>query len=138
MLKPGGRYLFNTWSAVAQNPHVGITLAVLANRYPRQSSWLIDRVAYGYHDPAAIRADLAAGGFKDCRIDTVTLAGPVLSAEAAAIGYCQGTPIRGEILAQDPDGLQPTTEEVARALAARYGTGAFEIPITALVVEVTR
>ena len=42
--------------------------------------------------------------------------------------------MRGEIEARDPDGLQAATDAAADALAARFGTGAIEAPMQALVI----
>ncbi|MFC7541660.1 hypothetical protein ACFQU2_22365 [Siccirubricoccus deserti] len=85
-----------------------------------------------------IRADLAAAGFPDCRIEAVALRGPVASAEALATGFCQGTPMRTELEALDPDGLPRATEAAAAAIAAQYGSGAFEAELSAFVVEAGR
>ena len=79
-----------------------------------------------------------AGGFPDCRIDIVTLQCPVASAEAAATGFCQGTPTRGELEALNPNGLQLATQAATAAIAAQYGNTAFDVPLCALVVEAFR
>lgn len=138
VLKSGGRLLFNCWASVADNPLVAATLRGLSSRYPRHGSWFLERTPHGYNDPEAIRRDLLAAGLEDCRIDVVTRQGAVASAEAAAIGLCQGTPMRAEIEALDPNGLQPATQAAAAAIAAQYGTAAFDVPLCALVVEVFR
>jgi SAM-dependent methyltransferase len=138
VLKSGGRFLFSVWGSVADNPLSAVALAGLSRRYPQQQSWFLERVPCGYHDPAVIRADLAAGGFAECCIETVDLRGPVASAQAVAIGFCQGSPMRGEIEALDPAGLQAATEAAAAAIAERYGSGAFETPMRALIIETVR
>jgi len=53
-----------------------------------------------------------------------------------AIGFCQGTPMRGEIEAQAPGaaGLQAATNVAAAALAAEFGDGPIEAPMQALVI----
>jgi SAM-dependent methyltransferase len=138
VLKPGGRFLFNCWGRVADNPVIAVALEGLSRRYPQHQSWFMERTPHGYSDPAVIRADLAAAGFPDCRIETLALRGPVASPEALATGFCQGTPMRTEIEALDPGGLPQATAAVAAAIAAQYGSGAFEAQLSALVVEVTR
>ena len=61
------------------------------------------------------RADLAAAGFSGCRIETVTLSGPVASAHAPAIGFCQGSPMRGEIEAAPSFGSGGADDEIVGA-----------------------
>jgi hypothetical protein len=51
---------------------------------------------------------------------------------------CQGTPLRGEIEARDPDGLAVATAAATGALQARFGTGPFENRMSALVVTAHR
>jgi SAM-dependent methyltransferase len=135
VLKPGGRFLFNCWGSVADNPVVAVTLDTLGRLYPRHRSWFMERIPHGYIEPVMIRADLAAAGFPDCRIETRALCGPVASAEALATGLCQGTPMRTELESLDPEGLERATAAAAAAIAAQFGSGAFEAELSALVVS---
>jgi hypothetical protein len=55
-----------------------------------------------------------------------------------AIAYCQGTPLRSEIEARDAAGLEAATRQAAEALARRFGAGAIEGRIQALVITASR
>jgi SAM-dependent methyltransferase len=138
VLKSGGRFVFNVWDSVENNPIVSATLEGLSRRYPQHKSWFLERTPCGYRDREVIRADLAAGGFTDCRIETVVLRGSAASPMAPAIGLCQGSPMRSEIEALDPTGLEEATKSAARAIAERFGSGAFETELSALVIETAR
>lgn len=138
VLKPGGRFVFNVWGSVAENPIVEATLSGLSRRYPSHESWFLERTPCGYRDPVMIRADLAAGGFADCRIETVALRGVAASPVALAIEFCQGSPMRAEIEALDPTGLHDATQVAAEAIAERFGDGVFETTLSALVIETSR
>jgi SAM-dependent methyltransferase len=138
VLKPGGRFLFNVWESLSGNPLSNAILAGLSQRYPRHPSWFLERTPHGYRNPDSIRSDLAAGGFANCRIETVALRGRVPSASALAIGLCQGSPMRAEIEALDPTGLEAATEAAADAVAARFGKDAFETELGALVIEAAK
>jgi hypothetical protein len=50
----------------------------------------------------------------------------------------QATPLRNEISARDASGLDEATQKAAGALARRFGTGAIEGRIQALVITATR
>jgi SAM-dependent methyltransferase len=138
VLKPGGRFLFNVWERVADNPVSAATLQGLSRRHPDHGRWFLERTPHGYRDPAIIRSDLAAGGFADCRIETVKLKGWAASPAALAEGFCQGTPMRAEIEALDPTGLEAATAAAAEAIAERFGKGAFETDLCALVIETAK
>jgi hypothetical protein len=56
------------WDSVAKNPIVAATLMGLSRLYPQHPSWFLERTPCGYRETDIIRADLAAGGFADCRI----------------------------------------------------------------------
>jgi len=134
VLKPNGRYVFNVWDSLAHNPVTDIVVSAMATRYPNDPPRFLARVPHGYHDEAAIRSDLAAAGFTNISIETVTLPSRAASHRDPAIGFCQGTPMRSEIEALDPGDIQAATDAAAAALAARYGAGAIEAPMQAKVI----
>lgn len=134
VLKPGGRFLFNAWDSLAHNPLSALLSETLAARFPGNPPRFFERTPHGYHDVDRIRADLSAAGFGDFTIDTVSLPSCSDSAREAAAGFCQGSPMRGEIETRAPGGLQDATDAVAAAFAARYGSGAIEAPMQAHVV----
>lgn len=137
VLRSGGRFLFNAWSPVAENPVVVALLRALSARYPGQQSWFLERTPHGHGDAAAIAADLAAAGLAADRIETVVLRGPVASTAGLATGFCQGTPMRAEIEALEPGGLDRATEAATAAIAAEFGPGPFDAQLSAVVAEVT-
>jgi hypothetical protein len=55
-----------------------------------------------------------------------------------AIAYCQGSPLRSEIEARNPSGLEAATAAAAAALARRFGEGPIAGRIKALVVAAMR
>ncbi len=86
---------------------------------------------------AAIARDLAAAGFgKPVEFATVAARSKAASAAGPALGYCQGTPLRGEIEARDPKRLQEVTDAAAAAIAQRFGAGPVDAKIQAIVVSV--
>lgn len=135
VLKPGGLLVFNVWDRLASNLLMHATVDGLARRYPHHTSWFLDRVPCGYRNPDEIRANLASAGFVDCTIETIRMTARVPSARDAAIGQCQGTPMRAEIEALDPCGLETATEAAADEIARHFGEGAFTVEMQALVVE---
>ena len=87
---------------------------------------------------ATIERDLAAGGFtRKPTIDTVSARSRGTALQAAT-GYCQGTPLRGEIEARDAAALGKATQTAHEAIAKRFGAGNVDGKIQALVVTVEK
>jgi SAM-dependent methyltransferase len=139
VLRPGGWFVFNTWDAIGHNEFADVVIDALARVFPDDPPRFLARTPHGYHDPDAIRRDLAQGGFAaPPAIETVTARSRAESPRAPAFAYCQGTPLRNEIEARDPARLEEATAVAAAALAARFGEGVVDGKIQALVVEVAR
>lgn len=134
VLKPRGRLLCAIWDSLAHNPVPRCMTDALARHFPADPPRFFARTPHGHSDQGTIRSELAQAGFARIAIDTVTLPSRAPSARDAATGLCQGTPLRGEIEARAPHGLQEATDVVAAALAAEFGTGPIDAPMQALVI----
>lgn len=138
VLKPGGHFLFNAWGPIADNVFTDVVVDSLAELFPADPPRFLSRTPHGYHDPQQIRADVAAAGFSDISIEVVDHVSKAPSPRNAAIALCQGTPMRAEIEARDPAGLERATDHAAAALANRFGNGAISGRISALMIEAAR
>ena len=138
VLKPGGLFIFNVWDAIEHNEFADTTTNALASFFPHDPPRFLPRAPYGYHDVSVIERDLDAGGFKVAKITTVTASSNAASAQVPAMGFCQGTPLRGEIEARKPGGLDEATTVAAEAIARKFGSGPIEAKIQAHVVQATR
>ncbi|WP_133498702.1 class I SAM-dependent methyltransferase [Cognatilysobacter terrigena] len=135
VLRGGGPFLFNVWDALDANPLAATVVQALAARFPDDPPRFTARVPHGYHDAARIEADLAAAGFRDVRIRPVDAVATARDAREAAIAFCSGTPVRHEIEERDPGGVDDAIAAVTPVLQARFGTGAIQAQMRALVVE---
>jgi len=138
VLKPGGRFVFNVWDRIDTTPVMAAAVAAMMRRYPQQRSWFLERTPCGYHDRQVIVADVQGAGFTIVRTEVVKQEGKLATALDAAIGLCQGTPMRAEIEALDKDGLDAATRAAAEAIAAQCGRGPAATPLQAIVVETTK
>ncbi len=134
VLKPGGRYLFSLWDSLEHNPMTRCVVDAAGKHLSHSPPRFLARTPHGHFDPDVPRRELKEAGFARVEIDFVTLPSRAASYRNAAIGLCQGTPMRGEIEAAAPQGLLETTEVVAAALAREFGSGPIEAPMRALVV----
>ena len=134
VLRPGGRAMIAIWDSLAHNPMTRCVVDAMAARFPADPPRFLARTPHGHFDRKVIRAELAEAGFGGVTVDVVTLPSRAPSSRDAAIGLCQGTPMRGEIEARAPQGLAAATDAAAEALARAYGEGPIEAPMQALLI----
>jgi ubiquinone/menaquinone biosynthesis C-methylase UbiE len=138
VLKPGGLYLFNVWDRISENEFPDVVTDALASVFPRDPPRFMVRTPHGHYDPGKIRDELKAAGFANISIEPVNKISKAQTALDAAIAFCQGTPLRNEIEARDPSRIEEATHKAANALATRFGSGAIEGRIRALVITAIR
>jgi ubiquinone/menaquinone biosynthesis C-methylase UbiE len=137
VLKPGGVFLFNVWDRIEESDFAVTVTDALARMFPDNPPRFMARVPHGYHDRATIARHLSQAGFAaQPDIVTVTARSPAASPRIPALAYCQGTPLRSEIEARDSSRLVEATKVAEEALMARFGRGAIDGKIQALVASV--
>ena len=137
VLTPGGTYLFVLWddhANMSNSPNwiAAQTVGHMLRRDPRTL------LAPGYFDEPTIRADLAAAGFRDVRVDRIAQPARAASARDAAVISVQGSLLRTAIEAADPSRLAEATKAVERAMWTRFGDGPVEGETRALIVTTTK
>lgn len=139
VLRPGGIFAFNVWDRIEENEFAHAVTKALESLFPDDPPQFLARTPHGYFDPSRIQQDLAGGGFTESpHIDTVVARSKSESSRVPAIAYCEGTPLRAEIVARDPQRMGEATDRAADAIARRFGPGAVDGKIQALVVTVVR
>ncbi|UQN10021.1 class I SAM-dependent methyltransferase [Deinococcus sp. QL22] len=135
VLRPQGQFIFNVWDRVENNEFADTVLQAVRPLFRADRPPFLTRIPHGYFDPAVIQDDLVRAGFTRLpRISTMTAQSRADAPHLPAMALCQGTPMRNELEAQEPDVLQVATEQASAAMAARFGTGAVEGQMQALVV----
>lgn len=138
VLRKGGTFLFNVWDRIAANDFVATITDVLAKRFPDDPPVFMARVPHGVFDTKLLTTQLETAGFATVDVKAVDHTSTAATPMDAATAYCQGTPLRGEILARDPNGLGPTTGAVAVALEKRFGPGPISGNIRAFVLTAVK
>jgi ubiquinone/menaquinone biosynthesis C-methylase UbiE len=135
VLKPGGHFFFSVWNRIEENDFADVITQALAAVFPQDPPRFMARTPHGYHDEKQIREELKAAGFTNVSFDAVDARSRAPSPRDPAIAYCQGTPLRSEIEARGAPGLEEATNKAAEAMARRFGTGAVDGRIRALVIS---
>lgn len=138
VLGDGGCFIFNVWNRLSENPASDAAAAAVASLFPHDPPSFLSRVPFGYHDKAQVEQDLRSAGFERIEAETVRTTGRGASAREAAVGLCQGSPLRSEIEARDPERLAEATAAAERAIAELLGDGEIENPMSAHVFTATR
>jgi SAM-dependent methyltransferase len=139
VLRSGGVLLFSVWDRIEENALADVVSVALDTLYPTDPPRFLQRVPYGYHDRSVIARDLADGGFdRTPRIETVAKRGHAGSAAIAAMAFCEGTPLRGEIEARPGVTLDEATSACTAAIRERFGDSGIDGKLQAHVVTAQR
>lgn len=138
VLRPGGVFAMTLWGRIEDNPLMHVVEEAVAGLFPHDPPCFLSRTPCGHADPARPLRELREAGFADPAVEMLVLDGVAEDAAGLAAGLCQGTPLRGEIEARDPEGLGRATAAAAAALVARFGTGGIHGPQQALLVSARR
>jgi SAM-dependent methyltransferase len=135
VLKPVGRFLFNTWDRVEDNVFADLVTQAAREMFPGDPPNFLPRTPHGYCDGALICEELEAAGFHGVAIETVTDVSRAPTPRHAAIAFCQGTPLRNEIEAQGTGLLDAVTDRAANHIAAHHGEGEVSAKIQGHVIS---
>jgi ubiquinone/menaquinone biosynthesis C-methylase UbiE len=134
VLRPGGRYMLVIWESLDRNPASRAIHDAVAAEFPSDPPAFLARVPFGYSDLETVTLDLMTAGFDDLEFETIGHRSRCGSAHDAAFGMCQGSPLRSEIEARDPQSLDRVTDAAARALRQFEGPNGLDAPMSAHLV----
>jgi ubiquinone/menaquinone biosynthesis C-methylase UbiE len=134
VLKPRGRFLFNVWDRIEENDFARMVTDAACAVFPSDPPRFLARTPHGYHDVEQIEAELRKAGFTAVEIVTLQQRSEAPNARDPATAYCQGTPLRNEIEARDPEARKTVTDRAADAIAKEYGEGPVSGKIQAHII----
>jgi hypothetical protein len=122
------------WDRIEANDFADVVTDALAKRFPHDPPRFLPRTPHGHYKAEVYASELEAAGFTDITIEPLDAVSAAAGPEIPAVAYCKGTPLRNEIEAFDPTGLDDATDQAAHALAERFGSGHIEGRIRAFVI----
>ncbi len=134
VLAPGGRYVFNVWDSLEHNPIARAVHEAVAAMFTDNPPMFLAKAPYGWSDRAEIERVVRAGGFSTCAIETLEFPCVAPTAEDAAQGYVEGTPLLPALLERGVKDPAPYRRAAAKALAAKFGAAPCRSTMRALVV----
>ena len=121
VITPGGALMFNVWAEVERHSYERAFVQALRRVFPDDPPTFLETVPHGYADRARIEADVRAAGFTDVAAETVEVSSGVTSIADLIVGYCEGTPVRGEIAARGD--LAELTPRIVAEVESILGPG---------------
>jgi ubiquinone/menaquinone biosynthesis C-methylase UbiE len=138
VLKPGGRFFFSAWDRIEENEVPQAVSEGAAGIFPADPPQFLARTPHGYFDKQKIRDEAGQASFSKIEVETLSLRSHAASHRDPAIGFCQGTPLRNEIEARDPNRLAEATDAAAEAVRTRFGAGPINGKIQAHLITATK
>ncbi|MFV1999926.1 MAG: class I SAM-dependent methyltransferase [Acidimicrobiia bacterium] len=134
VLHRGGVFIFSMWDRIEENDFAFEVTSALANLFPDDPPNFLPRTPHGHYREDEHRRELSTAGFTNVTVEAVDGISRASGPSFAAIAYCHGTPLRSEIEALDPAGVDVATAHAATAIAARFGVGEVEGRIRGFVI----
>lgn len=134
VLKNGGKFIFATWKSLEDNPITVIANDVVKVFFPDNPPVFFN-IPFSYYDRDQIRNDLTAAGFSNIEIEDVDLEGSNISAENAARGMLEGSPMINFVNERGLDKLPAIKQKLAEEMAKVYGNENLKIPLGGLIVR---
>lgn len=130
VLKPGGRYVFNVWNAMTENPFSRVAHDVAARFFPKDPPGFY-KVPFHYGDSDEVLADLSAAGWSDVEHETIRLNKSIVDPEAFATALVHGNPLIDEI--RERGGVNPenVVAEMLSQLNDTFGSSDMTMPLSA-------
>jgi len=121
VLAPGGRYVFNVWDSLEHNPIPAVVHDAVVRLFPDNPPVFLKVGPYGYFDRAELERVVRAAGFTAFTAEAVELPSVAPTAQDAARGFVEGTPLRVALQERGVTDPAPVRDSAAAALAGRFG-----------------
>jgi len=133
VLKPGGVFVFITWDRLQNNPAAQLTDDTLRYFFPINTPAFY-QIPFSYWNEHQIRMDLSEAGFAKISMEMLSLTGHADTAEMAAKGLLEGTPVFTAIKDRDEALLGPMQRALADDLTDMFGATNLKVPLQARLV----
>jgi ubiquinone/menaquinone biosynthesis C-methylase UbiE len=132
VLRPGGRYIFNTWGTMAANPFSEVAHDTTARFFPDDPPGFY-RVPFSYADPETVKADLREAGWADIEHETLPLRKTVTDLDGFVRGIVFGNPLIDEIKQRGGVDAGEVMDAIAEEFRDRLGPEPVTMPLEATV-----
>ncbi|QEH41926.1 class I SAM-dependent methyltransferase [Chitinophaga sp. XS-30] len=133
VLKPGGHFVFATWDRADSMPLTELLLNTLIIPVFKGEDTTRFCISTALHDPAVLNTYLENAGFQHHRVMFVSFKGHANSPQQVVNSYFLKHPLGRAAKEKEPADFDRIANELEEAVIQRFGTGAFEFELRALV-----
>lgn len=132
VLKPGGRFVFNTWDSLENNRICKIPDDVV-NRVFEKDPPPFYKIPFSMYDPVEIEGLLKNAGFNNIKVENKKIEGYSESPDNAVTAFTEGNPVYLQIMERNPAILPVFQKMLREELVKEFGPGKFKIPLSEFI-----
>ena len=121
VLATKGKYIFNVWGSLEDNPRAGLIQKVLNEVFKEDAPDFLERAPYGFYNSGLIKDMLLKAGFVNVSVETVRKEIEYGHADDPAKGYLTGTPINAFLQKKDEAVREHLFQQVREAEQREFG-----------------
>ena len=121
VLGKGGKYIFNVWGSLEDNPRAGLVRKVLDDVFKEDAPDFLQRGPYSFYKPDLIKEMLQNAGFVSVTVEAVKKEVEYAHADDAANGYLTGTPINSFFQKKDEAVRKRLFQQIREASQQEFG-----------------
>ncbi|MFY0681639.1 MAG: class I SAM-dependent methyltransferase [Thalassovita sp.] len=129
VLKPNGRYVFNVWSAMSENPFSQMAKEVASHYFPDAPQEFYN-TPFAYGDPDTVTSDLTLAGWQEVAHETLRITKTITNPEAYANGLVYGNPLINEINERGDIDPQAVVADMRAAITQWFGADNLTMPLS--------
>lgn len=137
VLRPGGRFIFNTWDRIENNGVPSVANRVVTEFFSGAPPMFYS-VPFAMFKPDELRNLPIQNGFSSVDVRLVKKVGRSDTSMDAARGMIEGSPIINEIRSKDAASIDTLLELTSKEIAARFNDKPVISPLQAWVGEATK
>ncbi|WP_170475895.1 class I SAM-dependent methyltransferase [Ruegeria arenilitoris] len=130
VVKPGGRYVFNVWSPMEENPFSKMANDVAASFFPDDPPGFYT-VPFHYGDPKVVLADLTNAGWPEVEYETIRLEKLIKDPESFAQALVFGNPLIDEIKERGRVSPEEVAKKMLASIHRSFGATDMKMPLSA-------
>ncbi len=121
VLQQGGKFIFNTWGSLQDNPRTAVIIDVLTDMFKDEAPDFLQKGPYSFYNTNEIKQLLTTAGFEHVTIDEVKKTVNNWSIEDFINGFLKGSPLSAFISKYDNETRDTLSNRLKLALLNQAG-----------------
>jgi ubiquinone/menaquinone biosynthesis C-methylase UbiE len=117
VLKPGGKFLFNTWDSLEKNTGPALVNDIMQETFGKDAPDFFEQGPYSFCDPDEIESLVTEAGFTDVKIEAVAKTNTADDERIFIKGFMEGTQLNEFFMNNDPVVREKIREKIIDALS---------------------